>query len=126
MNITEIIKKIRSGIVSISFYNEKDQKISSGSGFICQNKIISNNHVFFTPKNELLDEKVRVKIKFGDSDESDTNIDIAYGDLMKCVERGSQKHYHDFIVFNDTQIPLDDKYQFKLGDHNDVEEGERY
>lgn len=48
--IGSLIPKIRSGVIHIEFLNEKDV-IASGSGFLSNDYLITNNHVYIGSTN---------------------------------------------------------------------------
>jgi hypothetical protein len=117
MKLSEVISKIRSGVVSISFYIN-NEKINSGSGFLCKNKLISANHVFFDPAGNPINGS-NIKIINGDSD---TIFDGAYDELMHKLVTGSHQDNHDYAIFNIGGIPSG-SYQFELMEYSNIEEG---
>jgi len=136
-NIPDIIENVKNGVVKVTFYDAGDP-LNSGSGFLCKNKLISNNHVFF-PNGQKLDS-TSVGIRFGDTLPGDEDpILINYEDLIKCNEGGSQEDYYDFIIIDlikavedtvDKKLTIDignieDRFNFELADHTDVQEGEK-
>lgn len=118
MILPNIIKKVRSGVLSIGFYYD-DKKVSSGSGFLSDNKIISANHVFFTPTGQPISEST-VKITSGNSS---VIYDGKYEDFMRYLKSGSHQDNNDYAVFNFNNIPKD-SYQFELEKSDDVLEGD--
>lgn len=116
----EIIKKVRSGIVSISFYRN-NLKIASGSGFFCKNKLVSNNHAFMTPNNQPISGST-IKIFSGDNP-SDPILEQPYDTFMQSLVCGSDRNSYDYAVFK-PEVDYKKYYQFELGDHNEIEEGE--
>lgn len=121
MEESELIKKVRSGIVSISFY-KNDEKIASGSGFLCKKKLISNNHVFMTPDGLLINES-QIKV-FSGADATDPILEQGYEEFMQTLVCGSDRINYDYAVF-DIKIDHTKHYQFHIGDHQEIEEGEK-
>lgn len=122
--IPDIIKKVKSGVCVINFYKD-GKKINSGSGFLCKGRLISNNHVFFDPdKNPLINTVVG--LSFGDTpSEDEDSFNESYEDFMDRLEVGSSEAEQDYAVFSLDKNLIEKRYQFKLGDQNDVTEGER-
>lgn len=136
-SIPKIIKEIKSGVVQINFY-DAGEKISSGSGFLCKDKLITNNHVFY-PQGITLEE-TSVSIRFGDTSYGeDDPILTNFKDLKEFINVGSTEENFDYLVIdlnkslkaiqhikiNDKLVNLDKRYKFELGSHLDVEEGEQ-
>lgn len=122
-NIPEIIKKVKSGVVQIIFYRN-GEKINSGSGFLCCNRLISNNHVFYPDGIPLND--TTVGIRFGDMlISNDDLIKISYDDFIKKMETSSPQEFNDYAIFKLDEGEYNGRYQFELIDHPSVKEGEK-
>lgn len=123
--IPEIIDRVRSGVVSISLLKE-EKKISSGSGFLCKNRLVSNHHVFFDPDgNPLIG--CRVRIHFGDNQLTSEQevLEFSYEEFMKRLKAGSEEKDYDYAVFDVSEINYKSRYVFLLGDHKDIREGQK-
>lgn len=46
MSLADTIAKVRSGVFQIAFANANDEKIGGGSGFLANDFLITNNHVY--------------------------------------------------------------------------------
>lgn len=121
-NTPGIIKKVKSGVVQIIFYRN-GEKINSGSGFLCCNRLISNNHVFYPDGIPLND--TTVGIRFGNMLISDDDlIKISYEKFMKKLEAFSQPELSDYAILKLDEEECNGRYQFELIDHSNVKEGE--
>lgn len=121
-DIPNIIEKLKSGIVKITFY-KNGRKINSGSGFLCRGKLVSNNHVFFDLDKNFF-RGTTIGLRFGDMLISgDDSHKMSYEDFMKQLEIGSTEDNFDYAVFNIKEIGCNKRHQFELGDHKDVREG---
>ena len=118
-NIVSLISEIKSGVVLVSFY-QGQEKIASGSAFLCKNKIISNNHVFHPPEGNFQSDTA-VVLKTNDSE-----FRFEYSKLSEYVISGSAENYFDYITLD---IRSDEfsksKFNFELGAHDDVEVGQK-
>ena len=113
-NITDIISKIKSGVASVSFY-QNGEKIASGSAFLCKNKVVSNNHAFHL-EGESSNSDVDVKIKISNSE-----FVFKYSDLSQYVITDSPINANDYIVLDiKNEEFFKDKFQFELGNYEDV------
>ncbi len=122
--IPQIIKNLKSGVAKISFYKD-GTRISSGSAFLCRKRLISNNHVFFDPNAKSLEGTI-VSVRFGNMNtREDDLIKMPYEDFMKKLENSSPTEMYDYSIFKLDQIDSNKYFQFELGDHNDIEEGEQ-
>lgn len=123
MKISEIIKEVKSGVLSITFFNSRDERVSSGSAFLSEEYIISNDHVFFDPERNPLSE-TKVKLKFADSSTND--FECSYEMLMNNKRVGSDEDNWDYSIFDIPKgIEIRNRYNFELGDHTEVEEGDK-
>jgi len=117
-HIVSLISEIKSGVVLVSFY-QGQEKIASGSAFLCKNKIISNSHVFYPSEGNFpLDTTVVLKT-------NDSEFRFDYSKLAAYVISGSAKDYFDYIILDikDTNF-FKNKFNFELRTHNDVEVGQ--
>lgn len=123
-SIPQIIKELKSGVVKISFY-QGEKRVNSGSGFLCRERLISNNHVFFDPNNNPL-EGTMVGIRLGNMAViEDDLIKMSYENFMEKLESSSSSENYDYSIFKINEIDYNKCFQFELGDHDDTEEGEQ-
>lgn len=124
MKIPDLIEKVKTGVVSITFYNG-DNMISSGSGFLCKNRIITNNHVICDPEGNVLSDTIGVKIRFAGDEVNKYVYEDTFAEFHKALEVGATEASFDYAVFNLDTIEYNDRYQFVLGSHDDVKVGEK-
>jgi len=124
LGLPELIEKMRSGVVGLSIY-ENGEKISSGTGFLCKERLISNNHVFFTPGNNRFSSEAEVGIRFGNMgvDLPDA-ITIPYDDFMNRLDVGSDRESYDYAAFDLDEITYDNYYNFSLEGSGMILEGQ--
>ncbi len=116
MAIQDIIKKVRSGVCKIEFY-ENGKIVNSGSGFICKNNIITNNHVLH-PEGYIFSEDTAVNIIFGDG----IRKECKFSDLVLVA--GSVQEENDYAVLKNKAIDFSDKFSFDLDNSEKLEEGD--
>lgn len=117
-SIVGLISKIKSGVVSVSFY-QNQTKIASGSAFLCKNKIISNNHVFYPSEGNFPQDAI-VVLKANGSE-----FRFEYSKLSDYVISGSTTDYFDYIILDiKNEDFFKDKFCFDLGMHDDIEVGQ--
>lgn len=121
--ITEAIQQAKSGVAFIAFYNNEERIVSSGSGFLCKNRLISNNHIFFDPEGHPLDETT-VKVFFGDNSQQYV-LSQSYNDFMEKLESGSDQANYDYAIFSSLDLSYEDRFLFDLGSHEDIQEGQQ-
>lgn len=116
MGIQDIIKKVRSGVCKIEFY-EDGKRVNSGSGFICKNNIITNNHVLH-PGGNIFSGDTAVNIIFGDG----TRNECKNSDLV--LVSGSTEDENDYAVLENKAIDFSNKFNFDLDNSEKLEEGD--
>jgi V8-like Glu-specific endopeptidase len=98
MQFQELIKKTQSAIVQIILSDAQGEYLSSGTGFVSENFFVSNNHVFFDDKNNLLPDNSTVTLRFKDSGNEDLKFE--YKNFMLEVKSGSDRDNKDYIIFS--------------------------
>lgn len=136
-NLSKLIEEIKSGVAQINFY-DAGEKLGSGSGFLCRDKLITNNHVFY-PNGNIFKE-ASVGIRFGDTPfESNDPILTNYEVLKSFINVGSTEDNLDYLVIDLDEslkniqhikidkefVNLDRRYKFELGSHLELKEGEQ-
>ena len=114
MIIQDIIKKVRSGVCKIEFF-ENGKIVNSGSGFLYKGKLITNSHVFH-PEGMTFSSDMKLVIIFGD----DKKINLTLNDLVLKI--GSDEKNADFAIYE--LSGLENKFNFELGNLDDVNEGD--
>ncbi len=117
MDITEVIKQVRSGVCKIEFC-KGEIIVNSGSAFIYKNKLITNSHVFH-PEGITFSDDTEVVLIFGDGSKKQLTI----GQLNLII--GSGEENADYAVYDlEDLIELKDKYNFELRDLQGINEGD--
>lgn len=116
MTVQEKIQQVRSGICKIEFY-ESQRLINSGTGFVVNEKIITNNHVLH-PHDIVFDNTTPVKFIFGDG----VFLDCSYGDITLII--GSVENENDYAVIEVKGLDLKTKYNFSITNTDKIFEGD--
>ena len=120
--ISKLIARCQSGIVAIRFYVDNNL-VSTGSGFLYQGCLVSNNHVF-NPFGQPMGSDTRVGFRFGDTNQYGCDdFSIKYSDLN--VITGSEENSHDFIVHRlPDGVDVSSRFNFEL-DHTLAYNGQK-
>ena len=114
MAIQDIIKKVRSGVCKIEFF-ENGKMVNSGSGFLYKGKLITNSHVFH-PEGTTFSNDTKLIIIFGDN----KKIELTLKDLV--LKGGSDEKNADFAIYE--LSGLENKFNFELGNLDNINEGD--
>lgn len=118
MSVPEIIQKVRSGVCKIEFYID-DEIVNSGSGFIYNNKLVTNSHVFH-PEGYIFREDTNLVIIFGDG----RSLQLQIKDLELVI--GSSEEYSDYAIYDFDYLskPNNNLFNFELDSYDSVREGD--
>ncbi|MBC3539048.1 serine protease [Rufibacter sediminis] len=108
-----------SSICSISFFNQLNQKIGSGTGFKVNNFLVTNNHVFQASGAS------SVELRFVNIDGNSTKFSkiLSYQEFQGRLQTGMPEHSWDFAILslNDTEfstipsLTLSDSSKIQIG-----------
>lgn len=109
-SIADLVDEVRSGVIHIE-YSIDQVRIGSGTGFMCRNRLVTNNHVYQAQGNP------RVTLAWQrDADVvSRETVEMPYVEFQKCFESGSPEQYADFAILNVPQLFDKALYQFQVG-----------
>lgn len=107
--IADLVSKVRSGVIHIE-YSTDHGRIASGTGFMCRNRLVTNNHVFQVPGNP------HVTLAWQPSDDvaSREGIEMPYEEFRGCFVSGSPEQNFDFAILNVPQLREKALYQFEV------------
>lgn len=108
----ELIEKIRSGVIHIEFLLN-DIVIASGSGFLSNDYLITNNHVYMGPS----DTVVRLSWQPDVSLESIDEIKLTIEKFRQCFITGSDESNSDYAILKIPKLNRKELYNFTLSSH---------
>ncbi len=110
-----------SSICSISFFNQDNFKIGSGSGFKVGNYLVTNNHVFTAPGS------ANVELSFVNIDGHTTKAFkiITYPDFQARLESGLPENSWDFAILRLNDSEFNSIPSLTLADSNTLAIGQR-
>ncbi len=118
--IQEIIQAVSSGIVHLVFLRNRE-RVSSGSGFLSGQRLITNSHVIRFGNFDA------VAIRFHDSNTSDLSdaIRLSSEDFLAMVVKESPEGLEDYTVLRAEEPEFVGRYSFELGSADDVVVGQQ-
>ena len=118
--IQELIQTVSSAIVHLVFLRNRE-RISSGSGFLCSNRLITNSHVIRFGDFET------VAIRFHNSSTLDLSdaIRLSRDDFFSIVVKESPEDMEDYAVLRADEPEFAGRYNFELGSVEDVVVGQQ-
>lgn len=119
MNIPDLVDSIQSSIVHIVYVKDK-KKVGSGTGFILDGYLVTNNHVIQTPKD------IHFLLRFYDSDPLNLSSGILFknSDFMSFLKTGSEEDAYDFAVFEIPKLSERNLNHLKIGDPSKMRRGD--
>jgi hypothetical protein len=111
----ELIKEIRSGVIHIEFLIKNDV-IASGSGFLSQGYLITNNHVYSGSSNA---ESVRLAWHSEAISQSIEEITISIIKFKTYLKAGSDEDNYDYAILDVPELNDKNLYNFSLASHNE-------
>ncbi|URK19089.1 serine protease [Thalassospira sp. GO-4] len=112
MGLSDVVERVRSGVLSISFLDAKDRVIAKGTGFMCNGFLVTNNHVFQGPDGS----KVWIRNCF------DSEVDLTQGHLLSIEDFrsalvvGSPEENYDYAILEIAALKNRSLYNFSLVD----------
>ena len=119
MNIPDLVDSIQSSIVHIVYVKDK-KKVGSGTGFILEGYLVTNNHVIQTPQD------IHFLLRFYDSDPLNLSSGILFknSDFMSFLKTGSEEDAYDFAVFEIPKLSERNLNHLKIGDPSKMRRGD--
>lgn len=119
MDIQGLIKRVRSGVLSIEF--ELDgQVVASGSGFMARGLLVTNNHVYAGPAGS----KVIISWQLDKAPDSREHIKMSITSFKSKLKRGSPESDHDYAILDIDELKGKGLNQFELELHDDRDIGD--
>lgn len=119
MNIPDLVESIQSSIVHIIYVKDK-KKVGSGTGFILDGYLVTNNHVIQTPQD------THFLLRFYDSDPlklSDGML-FEHSDFISFLKTGSEENAYDFAVLGIPKLSERKLNHLKIGDPSNMRRGD--
>ena len=119
MNIPDLVDKVQSSIVHIVYVKDK-KKVGSGTGFLLDGYLVTNNHVIQTPID------THFLLRFYDSNPSNLSDGLLFknSDFMSFLKTGSEENAYDFAVFEVPKLKEKQINHLTLGDPNKMRQGD--
>lgn len=109
-SIQKLVETVRSGVIHIEFLT-KNEVIGSGSGFLCDGYLITNNHVYAGALNA---EEVRLAWQPMLSPQSRSEITLSSVKFKNHFKAGSAENSYDFAILNIPELHSKNLFNFKL------------
>ena len=115
----DLVEMVKSSIVHIVYVKNK-KKVGSGTGFMLDGYLVTNNHVVQTPND------IHFLLRFFDSDPKNLTDGYLYknSDFMSFCKTGSMEEAYDFAVFDVPILKARDANQLTFGDPDKKRQGE--
>jgi Trypsin-like peptidase domain len=108
MPLADTFERVRSGLVHILFLNAQNKAVASGTGFLSNGYLITNNHVFAGPPN------THVWLRRENQSDTTGSIVLPYADFAKRLVTGSDRSSYDFAVLKIPETIRSNDHQFSL------------
>lgn len=107
--IADLVDVVRSGVIHIEYSIDGD-RIASGTGFMCRNHLVTNNHVY------QVDGNPQVTLAWQpDADTASRNaIEVTYSDFRRCFVSGSDEQHADFAILDVPELRQRELHQFEV------------
>lgn len=110
--ISELVGKVRGGVIHIEFSTNQG-RVASGTGFMCCNRLVTNNHVYQAPGNPRVTLAWQPSAEVGSREE----IQMSYEEFQKCFVSGSPEQNFDFAILDVPKLSEKALYQFEVAPH---------
>lgn len=117
MALADTFERVRSGLIHIVFLDTENRTVASGTGFLSNGYLITNNHVFAGPNN------ARVSLRGGNKPASENPV-MSYTDFKSRLVTGSDRNSYDFAVLDLPEIICPGAHQFTLRSPTEKKIGE--
>lgn len=108
-SVADLVDKVRSGVIHIE-YSSDQVRIGSGTGFMCRNRLVTNNHVYQAQGNPHVTLAWQPDTDFSSREE----VQMSYEEFRKYFESGSPEQNADFAILNVPQLSEKALYQFEV------------
>jgi S1-C subfamily serine protease len=105
MSLADVITDVRLGIVRIEFYNQKNERIGSGTGFLCKKRLLTNHHVFLGHQSAHVVALSREQLN---------PVTLSAADFAATLRSGSAENSFDYAVLELPELIDGKEHQFVL------------
>ncbi|CAH2901779.1 MAG: hypothetical protein PPHEMADM_4529 [uncultured Paraburkholderia sp.] len=109
-SIADLVDKVRSGVIHIEYSADDDVRLASGTGFMCRNLLVTNNHVYQAQGNP----RVTLAWQPNSDASSRQEISMSYEEFKNYFQSGSPENDADFAILNIPQLNEKALYQFDV------------
>lgn len=120
MKTKDLINHVRTGVLSIKYYSG-GQLVSSGSGFMVRDHLVTNNHVYQGPPNCTVHLSWQLSKQSNDRRE----VIIDRERFRHCLVSGSEEQAYDYAVLKVRELDQYNLYQFDIDTHDESEVGDK-
>lgn len=94
-DFADLVDRVRSGVVHIEYFLGND-RVGSGSGFLCRGYLVTDNHVFRGPANST----VLLAWQPDLDPASRTGLNMSHADFQQRLVSGSDEDNYDFAIID--------------------------
>lgn len=119
MEIADLVDTVRTGVISIEFLIGENT-ISSGSGFMVQGYLVTNNHVYNGPAKSV----VRLTWQRSCEPNDKGEIQIAYHQFVASLVAGDPEANKDYAILDLEELRAENLYNFEVDSSRATRVGE--
>lgn len=119
MEIADLVDTVRTGVISIEFLVDRST-VASGSGFMVQGLLITNNHVYSGPRNSTVKLTWQRSNEPGDKGE----VQIPYYRFSSCLLAGDPVTNKDYAILDLSELREQKLYNFDFDSSRSARVGE--
>lgn len=105
MSVADLISNLRSGIVQITFRNDRNERVGGGTGFLSRSRLLTNHHVFM---GYLKAGSVQLRR------EGLNPIVVSPADFGRRLRSGSEEKSYDYAILDLPELIDGTEHQFLL------------
>jgi hypothetical protein len=91
MPLADIIAAVRHGVIQIEFFNQRNERLGGGTGFLCRRRLLTNHHVFL---GHQLAHSVKLRR------ENLLPLVLSAADFATALQSGSMENSYDYAILN--------------------------
>ena len=110
-DVIKLIQEVRSGVIHIEYWNH-EKRIGSGSAFMTEGHLVTNNHVLPRSLEKL--KKVVLSWQSDISTKSLKQFEYSADQFMKFLIVGSDEQFYDYAIMNIPDLNEQQLYNFIL------------
>ena len=118
-SIHELFKKVQSGVIHIE-YSDKDKVVASGSAFIANGYLITNNHVLEGPTESTVKLSWQPKYKNKDLIE----VEYPFSKFSDALKAGSDENNYDYAILDIPELRQSALFNFSIKSSKDTHIGD--